>query len=165
MFTSTNPHDVFLRAAQQFYLTEALTDDQLAAQVDAAMDAAYQYGRSTPGKSFGWQAALSSVAHGREAIARGETDLDAVADAVHQGWNATAERFVQNPDQFSDTAALRQSGKLEAKLAARKALMSKTYAQLPEHEKEKDRVVARVLLTALAPSADRAEVFGRMLGY
>lgn len=152
----------YLQAVRTFYLTEALTNDQLAAQVDAAMDAEYQYGRSTPGNSFGWQATLSSVAMGRQAIERGVTDLEAVADVVHQGWNATAERFVQNPDQFSDTAALRQSGKLEAKLAARKALMSKTYAQLPEQEKEKDRVVARVLLKALTPPEG---VFGRMLGY
>ena len=54
-----------------------------------------------------------------------------------------------NPDQFDDTEKLKATGKLEAKLAQREKLMNIEYAQLPEEEKEKDRVVARALLQAL----------------
>ena len=77
------------------------------------------------------------------------TDIEQISDAIHQGWNTTAQAFVQNPDQFDDTAKLRQAGKLEAKLQQRANLMKQNYAQLPEEEKEKDRVVARALLQAI----------------
>ena len=57
--------------------------------------------------------------------------------------------FVQNPEQFDDTEKLKAAGKLEAKLAQREKLMNIPYAQLSDEEQEKDRVVARALLTAL----------------
>jgi hypothetical protein len=60
-----------------------------------------------------------------------------------------AQAFVQDPEQFDDTAKLAAAGKLEAKLQQRAQLMKQNYAQLPEDEKEKDRVVARALLQAI----------------
>jgi hypothetical protein len=77
------------------------------------------------------------------------TDIEAISDAIHKGWNTTAQAFVQDPEQFDDTAKLAAAGKLEAKLQQRAQLMKQNYAQLPEEEKEKDRVVARALLQAI----------------
>ena len=66
--------------------------------------------------------------------------------------------FVSNPDQFGDTEKLRAAGKLDAKLAQRQKLMSINYAQLPDEEQEKDRVVARALLQALTGGQGVTEV-------
>jgi len=74
-----------------------------------------------------------------------------------KGWNTTAQAFVKNPDQFSDTEKLKAAGKLEAKLQQRSQLMKQNYAQLPEEEKEKDRVVARALLQAIKGKQGVAE--------
>lgn len=125
---------------------------QLATISDQALDDAYHYGRSSPGNTFGWQANLKSAEFAKKAIMAGETDIDAISDQIHKGWNVTARAFVENPDQFEDTEKLRAAGKLEAKLAQREKLMNIEYAQLPEEEKEKDRVVARALLQALKGS-------------
>ena len=122
---------------------------QLATISDEALDNAYHYGRSTPGNSFGWQANLKSAEFAKKAIDSGIKDIEQISDAIHRGWNVTAQAFVKNPDQFDDTAKLRAAGKLDAKLQQREKLMSINYAQLPEDEKEKDRVVARALLKAL----------------
>lgn len=123
--------------------------DQLAAISDKALDDAYHYGRSSPGNTFGWQANLKSAEFAKKAIESGVTDIDEISDAIHKGWNVTAKAFVSNPNQFDDTEKLKAAGKLEAKLAQREKLMNIEYAQLPEEEKEKDRVVARALLQAL----------------
>ena len=123
--------------------------DQLAAISDKALDDIYHYGRSTPGNNFGWQANLKSAEFAKKAIESGITDIEAIADAIHKGWNVTAKAFVSNPDQFDDTEKLKVAGKLEAKLAQREKLMNINYAQLPDEEQEKDRVVARALLAAL----------------
>lgn len=123
--------------------------EQLATVSDEALDNAYHYGRSSPGNTFGWQANLKSAEFAKKAIDAGITDIEKIADQIHKGWNVTAKAFVENPDQFSDTEKLKASGKLEAKLAQREKLMSIEYAQLPEEEKEKDRVVARALLKAI----------------
>lgn len=123
--------------------------DQLAAISDKALDDAYHYGRSSPGNTFGWQANLKSAEFAKKAIESGVTDIDEISDMIHKGWNVTAKAFVSNPDQFDDTEKLKAAGKLEAKLAQREKLMNIEYAQLPEEEKEKDRVVARALLAAL----------------
>jgi hypothetical protein len=109
----------------------------------------YGYGRSTPGNTFGWQANLKSAAYAKQMIDQGVTDIEAISDAIHKGWNTTAQAFVQNPEQFDDTAKLAAAGKLEAKLQQRAQLMKQNYGQLPEDEKEKDRVVARALLQAI----------------
>lgn len=126
-----------------------LSVEQLATVSDAALDQAYGYGRSTPGKTFGWQANLMSAAYAKKMIDAGVTDIERIADAIHRGWNVTAQKFVQDPDQFADTEKLRAAGKLEAKLDQRAKLMGINYAQLPDQEQEKDRVVARALLQAM----------------
>lgn len=125
------------------------TIEQLATISDEALDKAYQYGRSTPSNTFGWQANLKSAEFAADAIARGITDIERISDAIHKGWNETAKRFVQDPDQFDDTQKLRDNGKFDAKLAQREKLMNIGYSQLPDDEKEKDRVVARALLQAI----------------
>lgn len=139
----------FFRRYIDILAESALSVDQLAAVSDKALDDAYHYGRSTPGNNFGWQANLKSAEFAKKAIEAGTTDIEAIADAIHKGWNVTAQAFVQNPDQFDDTEKLRAAGKLEAKLAQREKLMKVSYAQLPEDEKEKDRVVARAVLAAM----------------
>jgi hypothetical protein len=128
---------------------QPLSVQQLAAISDEALDKAYGYGRSTPGNTFGWQANLKSAAYAKQMIDQGVTDIEAISDAIHKGWNTTAQAFVQNPKQFDDTAKLAAAGKLEAKLQQRAQLMKQNYGQLPEDEKEKDRVVARALLQAI----------------
>ena len=130
-------------------LKENMDLNQLATVSDAALDDAYHYGRSTPGNSFGWQANLKSAEFASKMIQQGVTDIDQIGDAIHKGWNVTARAFVQNPEQFDDTEKLRAAGKLDAKLAQREKLMNIEYAQLPEDEKEKDRVVAGALLKAI----------------
>jgi len=134
-----------------------LSIQQLATISDEALDKAYGYGRSTPGNTFGWQANLKSAAYAKQMIDKGITDIEAISDAIHKGWNVTAQSFVKNPDQFSDTEKLKAAGKLEAKLQQRAQLMKQNYAQLPEEEKEKDRVVARALLQAIKGQQDVAE--------
>jgi hypothetical protein len=147
---------------------ENLNIDQLAAVSDEALDNAYHYGRSTPGNSFGWQANLKSAEFAKKAIDSGITDIEQIADQIHKGWNVTAQAFVHDPNQFNDTAKLRDSGKLQAKLEQRAKLMKIEYAQLPEEEKEKDRVVARALLNAITgkhgvDEASMTKKFGRAI--
>ena len=136
---------------------QQLSVQQLATISDEALDNAYHYGRSTPGNSFGWQANLKSAQYAKQMIDKGVTDIEAISDAIHKGWNVTAQAFVQKPEQFDDTAKLQAAGKLEAKLQQRAELMKKNYSQLPEDEKEKDRVVARALLQALKGQQGVAE--------
>jgi hypothetical protein len=128
---------------------QPLSVQQLATISDEALDNAYGYGRSTPGNTFGWQANMKSATYAKQIIDQGVTDIEAISDAIHKGWNTTAQAFVQNPDQFDDTAKLAAAGKLQAKLQQRAQLMKQNYAQLPEEEKEKDRVVARALVKAI----------------
>ena len=136
---------------------QQLNIQQLATISDEALDNAYHYGRSTPGNTFGWQANLKSAAYAKQMIDQGVTDIEAISDAIHKGWNVTARAFVQKPEQFSDTEKLRAAGKLEAKLQQREKLMNIGYAQLPDEEQEKDRVVARALLQALKGQSGVAE--------
>jgi len=143
---------------------QPLTVQQLAAISDEALDQAYGYGRSTPSNNFGWQANLKSAAYAKQMIDQGVTDIEAISDAIHKGWNTTAQAFVQDPEQFDDTAKLAAAGKLEAKLQQRAQLMKQNYAQLPEEEKEKDRVVARALLQAIRGSQQPDVAEGVMYG-
>jgi hypothetical protein len=136
---------------------QKLSIQQLAAISDEALDKAYGYGRSSPGNTFGWQANLKSAAFAKQMIDKGVTDIEAISDAIHKGWNVTAQAFVQNPEQFDDTAKLQAAGKLEAKIQQRAQLMKKNYAQLPEDEKEKDRVVARAMIQAIKGGEDVEE--------
>ena len=105
----------------------------------------------------GIKRALTRIAHEILERNKGVTDIEAISDAIHKGWNTTAQAFVKNPDQFSDTEKLKAAGKLEAKLQQRAQLMKQNYAQLPEEEKEKDRVVARALLQAIKGEQGVAE--------
>ena len=136
---------------------QQLTIQQLATISDEALDNAYHYGRSTPGNTFGWQANLKSAAYAKQMIDKGITDIEAISDAIHKGWNVTAKAFVQNPDKFDDTKKLKAAGKLEAKLQQREKLMNIGYSQLPDEEQEKDRVVARALLQAITGQQDMSE--------
>jgi hypothetical protein len=126
-----------------------LSVQQLATISDEALDKAYGYGRSSPGNTFGWQANLKSASYAKQMIDKGVTDVEAISDAIHKGWNVTAKAFVQDPEQFDDTEKLKAAGKLEAKLQQREKLMNISYSQLPDDEQEKDRVVARALLQAI----------------
>jgi len=136
---------------------QELSIQQLATISDEALDNAYGYGRSAPGNTFGWQANLMSAAYAKKMIDAGVTDIEKISDAIHKGWNVTAQKFVQNPDQFDDTEKLKQAGKLDAKLQQRAKLMKINYANLDNEEQEKDRVVARALLQAMKGQQDVAE--------
>jgi hypothetical protein len=125
-----------------------LSVEQLATISDAALDSAYGYGRSQPGNTFGWQANLKSATYAKQIIDKGVTDVETISDAIHRGWNVTAQAFVKNPMQFDDSKTMAPE-KLQAKIAQRQKLMTQNYAQLPEEEKEKDRVVARAMLQAI----------------
>jgi len=98
---------------------------------DAALDARYGYGRAQGDKrSFGRAANRSSAAAALRAIRRGErsgsgTSREAGADAVHQGWARTAKT---SADQTPE------------KKERRAGLANTPYSQLPDDEKEKDRV-------------------------
>jgi mono/diheme cytochrome c family protein len=146
---------------------QQLNVQQLASISDEALDNAYHYGRSTPGNTFGWQANLKSAEFAAKLINAGETDIEKISNAIHQGWNVTAQAFVSNPEQFDDTEKLRAAGKLEAKLAQREKLMNIGYAQLPDDEQEKDRVVARALLQAIVGGGEQgvAEGTGQVEAY
>jgi len=127
---------------------KSLSVEQLATISDEALDAAYHYGRSTPGNTFGWQANLASAAYAKQAIDQGETDIEKISDAVHRGWEAVAQKFVDNPDQFSDTEKLRATGKFDKKMADRKAQMV-PFNQLTKDQQDIDTVVARAMLKAI----------------
>lgn len=98
---------------------------------DAALDARYGYGRASGSKhSFGRAANRNSAAAALRALRRGirsgsGTSREAGADAVHQGWAHTART---NSDQTP------------AKKERRAKLADTPYSQLPDDEKEKDRV-------------------------
>lgn len=123
-------------------LHESLSVEELATISDKALDDVYHYGRSTPGNNFGWLANLESAKAALNLIQQGATDVDVIADAIHDGWNITAmadyngELNLDNPTP-------------DEKKLKRYKLAQQSYAQLPEEEKEKDRVVARALLKAL----------------
>jgi hypothetical protein len=135
---------------------QQLSVQQLAQISDAALDSAYNYGRSSPGNTFGWQANLKSAAFAKQMIDKGVTDIEAISDAIHKGWNVTAQAFVKNPQMFDDSKTMAPE-KLQAKVSQRQKLMTQQYAQLPEDEKEKDRVVARAMLQAITGQQGMAE--------
>ena len=123
-------------------LTEPIDLIQLATISDKALDDAYHYGRSTPGKNFGWLANLESAKAALNLIKQGATNIDMIADAIHDGWNITAMA------DYNGELDLNTPTPDEKKLKRYK-LAQQTYAELDEDEKEKDRVVARALLKAL----------------
>jgi hypothetical protein len=120
----------------------SLSVEQLAHISDKALDDAYHYGRSTPGANFGWMANIQSAKAAKRLIDAGETDIEKISDAIHQGWNVTAAADYKGKLQL-DTPTPDEKKLKRAKLAMQ------SYSQLPEEEKEKDRVVARALLQAI----------------
>jgi len=134
-----------------------LSIEQLATISDKALHQKYKYVLSEPGNTFGWQANIMSATYAKKAIDMGVTDIEEIANEVHKGWNVTAKKFVENPDQFDDTEKLRQSGTLNSKIQQRSKLMNLEYDQLNDDEKEKDRVVARALLDAIKGKQDIVE--------
>ena len=98
---------------------------------DAALDARFGYGRATGDKhSFGRAANRASAAAALRALRRGErsgsgTSREAGSNAVHQGWARTAQT---STDQTP------------AKKERRAVLANTPYSNLPDDEKEKDRV-------------------------
>ena len=98
---------------------------------DAALDSRYGYGRATGDKhSFGRAANRASAAASLRALRRGErsgsgTSREAGSNAVHQGWAKTAKT---STDQTP------------AKKERRAVLANTPYSNLPDDEKEKDRV-------------------------
>jgi hypothetical protein len=98
---------------------------------DAALDKRYGYGRASGDKrSFGRAANRSSAAAALRSIRRGErsgsgTSTEAGADAVHRGWAKTAKT---STDQTPE------------KKERRSKLANTEYKDLPDDEKEKDRV-------------------------
>ena len=129
-------------AVEESIIAESLSVEQLAHISDKALDDAYHYGLSTPGANFGWLANIESAAAAKRMIDSGITDVDAIASAIHDGWNKTAVADYMGKLQL-DTPTIPDKKK------KRYALAQQTYAQLPEVEKEKDRVVARAMLKAL----------------
>ena len=120
----------------------SLSVEQLAHISDKALDDAYHYGRSTPGANFGWMANMQSAKAAKRLIDAGETDIEVISDAIHKGWNVTAAADYKGQLQL-DTPTPEDKKLKRAKLAMQ------SYSQLPEEEKEKDRVVARALLQAI----------------
>jgi len=123
-------------------LSESISIEELATISDKALDDVYHYGRSTPGKNFGWLANLESAKAALRIINQGVTDIDVIADAIHDGWNITAMA------DYNGKLDLNTPTPDEKKLK-RYALAQKSYAELDDDEQEKDRVVARALLQAL----------------
>jgi hypothetical protein len=98
---------------------------------DAALDSRYGYGRATGDKhSFGRAANRSSAAAALRAIRRdersgSETSREAGSNAVHQGWAKTAKTSTDQTPEKKDR---------------RSKLANTSYSNLPDDEKEKDRV-------------------------
>lgn len=124
------------------YESANLSIEELAQISDKALDDSYHYGRSTPGANFGWMANVQSAKAAKRLIDAGETDIEKISDAIHQGWNVTAAADYKGKLQL-DTPTPDEKKLKRAKLAMQ------SYSQLPEEEKEKDRVVARALLQAI----------------
>jgi len=114
----------------------------LAEIADKALDDSYHYGRSQPGNTFGWLANVESATAAAKCINSGETNIEVISSAIHDGWNKTAMADYNGELQL-------ESPTPDEKKKKRYALAQQTYARLPEEEKEKDRVVARALLQAI----------------
>lgn len=143
-------HYAIVSAEQNVTEGTRLSVEQLAHISDKALDDAYHYGRSTPGANFGWLANVQSAKAAKRLIDAGETDIEKISDAIHKGWNVTAAADYKGQLQL-DTPTPDEKKLKRAKLAMQ------SYSQLPEEEKEKDRVVARALLVALRGKIDETQ--------
>jgi hypothetical protein len=119
-----------------------LSVEELAHISDKALDDAYQYGLSTPGANFGWLANIESAKAAKQLIDAGETDIEKISDAIHEGWIIIAMADHRGKLELdSPTPTLKK--------AERGRLAQRSYINLSEEQKEKDRVVARALLKAI----------------
>jgi len=132
-----------IKSFDQFLFESAeLSIEQLADISSKALDDAYHYGVSQHGNNFGWLSNIESAKAAKKLIDAGETDIEKISYAIHDGWNITAMADYNGKLQLDTPTS---SDKKEK----RKKLAAQSYDQLPEEEKEKDRVVARALLSAL----------------
>ena len=120
---------------------------------DRALDSKYGYGLSKP-NTFGYEAnkfsslyALNAIQENIDLVMANPNDvelIEIVADAVHDGWswaayNVDDPRYQTQPE----------------KKANRHALADASYRSLSEGEKEKDRVIARALITTYYMASKR----------
>ena len=131
-----------MKTFNQFFLFESLSVEDLAGIIDKELDDTYHYGRSTPGANFGWLANIESAKAAKKLIDSGVTDIEEISSAIHDGWNITAISDYNGELKLDNPTPPEKKEK-------RKKLAEKTYEHLPEDEKEKDRVVARVMLKTL----------------
>lgn len=122
------------RAINLHDLADPRTLNHLIAVSAKALDAAYGYGVNEP-HTFDFYANRGSVREAALLILTGHTDIEFLAEAVHEGWALTVETFEDSA--YKDDAAKRQH---------RYELANTPYAELSDDEKEKDRVVVRALL-------------------
>jgi len=115
---------------------ETLSTENLIKISDEALDKAYHYGLSKPG-TFGYEANKGSVEEAMSRIKSRQTNIEKISEAVHEGWSKVAK-------SYDDPVYKTKPEKKEARLK----LANMSYNNLPEEEKEKDRVVARALLGA-----------------
>jgi hypothetical protein len=100
---------------------------------DRILDETYHYGRSSQG--FGHEANKRSAGEVLRLLDKGVYDTERLSEAAHEGWSKVAKIY---DDPIYKTNP--QKREIRLKLANTK------YSDLPENEKEKDRVVARSLL-------------------
>ena len=110
-----------------------LSTGEAAAILEAALDAVYHYGQAAPG-SFGDRANHDSAAYALDALEGGETDIEKLSATIHEGW-MHAFRTFEDPVYAT---------KPEKRVA--RAKLAVPYSELLDEEKQKDRIVAHVLL-------------------
>jgi hypothetical protein len=99
------------------------------------------YDKKTPKTSFGRAANRSSAAYALRALRKNpDIDTETGADAVHQGWAKTA---TTSTDQTPE------------KKARRATLASTPYSELPDDEKQKDRVAFNAVRKTFNKATDK----------
>lgn len=127
-----------------FKLTPSLLSE-LVSVSDNALNDAYKYGLSKKG-SFGYIANQLSVTFAFNAISKGISDIEKISDAVHKGWSYAFRVYI-DPAYKNKTLLPNGITKGQQKFNDRQILAKTPYSKLIESEKEKDRVVARAVLS------------------
>jgi hypothetical protein len=127
-----------------FKLTPSLLSELISLSDNALRDI-YGYDLSKPG-TFGYKANQLSVTFAFNAISKGILDIEKISDAVHRGWSY-AFRVVIDPVYKNKTLLPNGLTKGQQKFNDRQILAKTPYKNLIESEKEKDRVVARTVLS------------------
>lgn len=122
--------------------TEEEMVESLAEVAEAALDEAYGYGIVGKGNNFGWLANLESARVVYDLIRSGEVDIETLAAASHDGWSTVA---IQD---FRKTLKLDTPTNPD-KVLNRMALAVRSYDDLSEDQKEKDRTAVRAILDFL----------------